>query len=307
MKILIADDDVTSRLVLEGVLKKHGHEVVVTMDGTEAWGAMQRPDAPRLAILDWVMPGLAGVDVCRRVRSRQSDQPPYIIILTSRGEKTDIVAGLEAGADDYLAKPFDPGELLARVGVGRRMIELQERLIEARDALAHEAMHDPLTGVLNRRAFASVLSRELSREQRHHHGLAVGVCDIDYFKQINDTHGHQTGDEVLCGLVRLIESSLRAHDVLGRRGGDEFVVLTEYAGLEGAGMLYERLRTAVAHNPIRTGAGDVSITISFGVKVWAAGETEDELLAEADRALYQAKSAGRNRVWLAGETTQPSA
>src|ERR1035437_7441439 len=201
MKILIADDDVTSRLVLEGVLKKHGHEVVVTVDGTEAWGAMQRPDAPRLAIIDWVMPGPAGVDGCRRVRSRQSDQPPYIIILTSRGEKTDIVAGLEAGADDYLAKPFDPGELLARVGGGLRMIELQERLIEARDALAHEAMHDPLTGVLNRRAFASVLSRELSREQRHHHGLAVGVCDIDYFKQINDTHGHQTGDEVLCGLV----------------------------------------------------------------------------------------------------------
>ena len=164
MKILIADDDVTSRLVLTGVLKKCGHDVVVRVDGTEAWEAMRRPDAPALAILDWMMPGLAGVEVCRRVRSLQSDQPPYIIILTSKGEKADIVAGLEAGADDYLAKPFDPGELRARVDVGRRMIELQARLREAHDALAHEATHDPLTGTLNRRAFADVLSRALSEE-----------------------------------------------------------------------------------------------------------------------------------------------
>ncbi len=301
MKILIADDDVTSRLVLAGVLKKHGHEVVVTVDGAEAWEAMQRPDAPRLAILDWVMPGLAGVDVCRRARTIQSDQPPYIILLTSLGQKADIVTGLEAGADDYLAKPFDPGELLARVDVGRRMVELQARLSEARDALAHEAMHDPLTGVLNRRAFGSALSRELSRKGRHHNVLAVGICDIDHFKQINDTHGHPAGDEVLCGLVRLIESNLRGHDVLGRHGGDEFVVLTEHAGEDGAGILYERLRAAVADRPIHTGAGDFTITISFGVKIGAEGETEAELLAAADRALYQAKSAGRNRVCLADE------
>ncbi len=144
---------------------------------------MRRPDAPRLAIFDWMMPGLAGVDVCRRVRTLQSDQPPYIIILTSRGEKADIVAGLEAGADDYLAKPFDSGELRARVDVGRRMVELQARLLAARDALAHEAMHDPLTGALNRRAFCDALARELSRERRHHHGLAVGICDVDEFKK----------------------------------------------------------------------------------------------------------------------------
>jgi diguanylate cyclase (GGDEF)-like protein len=306
VKILIADDDVTSRLVLAGVLKKHGHEVVVTVDGAEAWEAMQRPDAPRLAILDWVMPGLAGVDVCRRARTIQSDQPPYIILLTSLGQKADIVTGLEAGADDYLAKPFDPGELLARVDVGRRMVELQARLSEARDALAHEAMHDPLTGVLNRRAFGSALSRELSRKRRHHNVLAVGICDIDHFKQINDTHGHPAGDEVLCGLVRLIESNLRGHDVLGRHGGDEFVVLTEHAREDGAGILYERLRASVADNPIHTGAGDFPITISFGVKIGAEGETEAELLAAADRALYQAKSAGRNRVCISDEGVPPS-
>ena len=304
MKILIADDDVTSRLVLAGVLKKHGHEVVVTVDGAEAWDALQRPDAPRLAILDWVMPGLSGVDVCRRARTIESDQPPYIILLTSRGQKTDIVTGLEAGADDYLAKPFDPGELLARVDVGRRLIELQARLIEARDALSHEAMHDPLTGVLNRRAFGSVLSRELSRKRRNNNVLAVGICDIDHFKQINDTYLHQTGDEVLCGLVRIMQGNLRGHDVLGRRGGDEFVVLTEHAREDGAAILYERLRAAIADNPIQTGAGIMPITISFGVKIWADGETEEELLAAADAALYQAKSGGRNRVFLAGEPAQ---
>ena len=304
MKILIADDDVTSRLVLAGVLKKHGHEVVVTVDGAEAWDALQRPDAPRLAILDWVMPGLSGVDVCRRARTIESDQPPYIILLTSRGQKTDIVTGLEAGADDYLAKPFDPGELLARVDVGRRLIELQARLIEARDALSHEAMHDPLTGVLNRRAFGSVLSRELSRKRRNNNVLAVGICDIDHFKQINDTYLHQTGDEVLCGLVRIMQGNLRGHDVLGRRGGDEFVVLTEHAREDGAAILYERLRVAIADNPIQTGAGIMPITTSFGVKIWADGETEEELLAAADAALYQAKSGGRNRVFLAGEPAQ---
>jgi len=304
VRILIADDDVTSRLVLAGVLKKHGHEVVVTVDGAEAWDALGRPDAPRLAILDWVMPGLSGVDVCRRARTIESDQPPYIILLTSRGQKTDIVTGLEAGADDYLAKPFDPGELLARVDVGRRLIELQARLIEARDALSHEAMHDPLTGVLNRRAFGSALSRELSRKRRNNNVLAVGICDIDHFKQINDTYLHQTGDEVLCGLVRIMQGNLRGHDVLGRRGGDEFVVLTEHAREDGAAILYERLRAAIADNPIQTGAGIMPITISFGVKIWADGETEEELLAAADAALYQAKSGGRNRVFLAGEPAQ---
>jgi len=303
VKILIADDDVTSRLVLTGVLKKCGHEVVATVDGSEAWETMRRPDAPALAILDWMMPGLAGVEVCRRVRSLQSDQPPYIIILTSRGEKADIVAGLEAGADDYLAKPFDPGELRARVDVGRRMIKLQARLREAHDALAHEATHDPLTGTLNRRAFADVLSRALSEERRHHNGLALAICDVDEFKKVNDVHGHQVGDEVLCGLVRLVTSNLRGHDFLSRYGGDEFVVLAAHVGEADVGMLYERMRAAVAGNPIPTRAGDLSVTVSFGVSMWREGETEDELLAAADAALYRAKSAGRNRVCLAGGPT----
>jgi two-component system, cell cycle response regulator len=301
MKILIADDDVTSRLVLAGVLKKWGHEVAAKVDGTEAWEAMRRPDAPTLAILDWMMPGLDGVEVCRRIRGLQTDQPPYLIVLTSRGDKADIVAGLEAGADDYLAKPFDPGELRARVDVGQRMIELQAKLLEARDALAHEATHDPLTGALNRRAFGDALSRSISQERRHHDGLALGILDIDEFKKVNDVHGHQVGDAVLCGLVRLVTGSLRGHDVLSRHGGDEFVVLATHVGEADVRMLYERLRAAVADNPIPTGAGDLSITVSVGVSLWSEGETEDQLLEAADAALYRAKGAGRNRVSLGGE------
>ncbi len=301
MKILIADDDVTSRAVLAGVLTKFGYEIVTTTDGEQALETLQGPDAPRLVILDWMMPGLGGLDVCRRLRAEPTDQPPYVIILTSKGGKEDVIDGLDAGADDYLAKPFDPGELRARVAVGARTVELQERLAETRAALAHEAMHDPLTGTLNRRAFAESLAREVSEERRHGHGLAVAICDIDRFKSINDTYGHPVGDEVLAGLVRLIEATVRAHDVLGRHGGDEFVILTAHTSAEGAIATFERVRAAVASTPIPTSVGDIPITISVGAAGWRAGETEERLLAAADTALYQAKGAGRNRVCLAGE------
>ena len=309
MKILIADDDATSRLILAGVLQKFGHEVTAAVDGTEAWEAMRRPGAPVLAILDWMMPGLTGVEVCRLIRGLESDEPPYLILLTSMAEKADIVAGLEAGADDYLVKPFDPGELRARIDVGRRITELQARLREARDAVAHAAMHDALTDALNRRAFADVLSRALSEERRHREGLTLGICDVDEFKKINDVHGHQVGDEVLCGIVRRLESSLRGHDVLSRHGGDEFVVLTGHIGeadrASNAASLYERLRASVADRSIPTKAGDLSVTVSFGVGIWGEGDSADDLLGAADTALYRAKRAGRNRVVFAEERRAP--
>ncbi len=303
MRILIADDEATSRLILVGVLQKFGHEVIATTDGIEAWDQMRRPNAPALAILDWVMPGLTGLEVCQHIRGLASDEPPYVILLTSMAEKADIVAGLEAGADDYLAKPFHPGELRARVDVGRRLTELQTRLREARDALADAAMHDPLTGALNRRAFSDVLSRALSEEGRHHQGLALGVCDLDAFKKVNDTYGHQVGDEVLCDLVSLLTANLRGHDVLGRFGGDEFVVLAEHLAAVDPTPLYERLRSAVADHPFPTEAGELALTISIGVSAWGEGCSADDLLGAADDALYQAKRAGRNRVVLAGVPT----
>jgi two-component system cell cycle response regulator len=298
VRILIADDDATSRLILGAVLQKYGHEVVVTSDGIAAWDEMREPDAPKIAILDWMMPGLTGVDVCRRVRGLASDEPPYLILLTAMGAKSDIVAGLEAGADDYLAKPFDHAELRARVDVGRRMVDLQGRLREAHDALAHEATHDPLTDVFNRRAFDDALARALSEERRHHQGLAIGICDVDEFKKVNDVFGHQVGDAALRGVVSQITTNLRLHDSLSRLGGDEFVVIAAHVGNVAVQSLFERVRTAVADHPVETDAGSIPLTISIGVGVWT-DEPAAGLLAAADQALYRAKAAGRNRVVVA--------
>ena len=299
MRILIAEDDSTSRTILAGVLKKNGHEVVATVNGAEAWQAMQEPDAPGLAILDWMMPEMNGPDVVRLIRTVPTDRPPYIIMLTSKSEKADIIAGLDAGADDYLAKPFDPGELRARIEVGRRILELQATLHEANIALAHEATHDPLTGIYNRRATMDALSRELSREERQRNGLAIGMCDIDYFKKINDVHGHQVGDEVFCGVVCLMVKCLRQYDSVGRFGGEEFVVITPGVKEGNVGALYERFRAAVADNPIVTKAGEIPITLSIGIAVCGQSAKVDDLLAAADTALYQAKNGGRNRVCVA--------
>ena len=163
MRILIADDDLTSRTMLAGALSKAGHDVTTVADGAEAWRALQQPDAPPLVILDWMMPGMDGPEVVRRVRAVPSERPPYIIVLSTKGEKADIIAGLDAGANDYLAKPFDAGELRARIGVGQRMVEMQDALIESRTILAHQATHDTLTGLPNRRAILDKLCEELAR------------------------------------------------------------------------------------------------------------------------------------------------
>ena len=300
MRILIADDDITSRLVLKTLIEKRGHEVVMTVNGAEAWQVMQQPDAPRMAILDWMMPEMDGMEVCRRIRAQATDLPPHIIMLTARGSKADIIAGLNAGADDYLAKPFDAGELGARINVGRRLIEMQDKLLETRNDLTHEARHDPLTGVLNRRAILEALSREISRQERALSGLALGILDIDHFKKINDAHGHLVGDEVLCGFVRLLEGALRQYDYLGRLGGDEFAVISSNISGENAFALYERLRAAIADSPLPARQENVSCTVSIGVKIWSEKMTEDALLAAADAALYMAKNKGRNCVYLEG-------
>ena len=296
MRILIADDDFTSRSMLAAVLRKSGHEVVETVNGAEAWDALQQPEAPALAILDWMMPEMDGPEVVRRVRALQTDRPPYIIMLTTKGEKADIVAGLDAGANDYLAKPFDPGELHARVEVGRRMVEMQDALIESREILAHQATHDPLTGLLNRRAILDRLREELARAGRYSDLLAVGMCDIDHFKQINDTHGHQTGDDVLCGLTQILSDSLREYDSIGRMGGEEFLVITPMKAGVDCTSVFGRFCVRVAESKITTRSGVSSVTVSIGVACSTVESTVDEILAAADAALYRAKNEGRNRV-----------
>jgi two-component system, cell cycle response regulator len=302
MRILIAEDDFTSRTMLASVLKKKGHEVEATANGMEAWKAMQLPDAPRLAILDWMMPEMDGLEVVRRLRAMNGDRPPYLIILTSRDEEENIIAGLDAGANDYLAKPFNPGELLARVESGRRMIEMQDSLIESREILTLQATHDPLTGILNRRAIFEHLHKELMRSLRQGDGLAVGICDIDHFKQINDTYGHLTGDEVLCALAQILREGVRDYDCVGRIGGEEFVVIAPMKDGVDCSSLFERLCRRVAGSSITTRSGLLSVTVSIGVACASVGRTEDEILASADAALYRAKGQGRNRVVYEAES-----
>jgi two-component system, cell cycle response regulator len=296
VRILIADDDLTSRTVLRGVLVRQGYDVEVTTDGESALAAMTAPSAPNVAILDWMMPALPGPEVCRRIRAIPSDKPPYLILLTVRDEKSDIVEGLEAGADDYLSKPFDAAELRARIEVGRRIVDLQANLIETRDALSHLATHDSLTSTLNRRAFSEALRREMNREGRQAQGMALAVLDIDDFKGINDRFGHQAGDEVLCGIVGRLTSNLRSYDVLGRLGGDEFVILANHVGRDEAASLFDRLRVRMAESPVPTRAGPIPVTVTAGVALWRPGQSDDDLYAAADAALYTAKAEGRNRV-----------
>ncbi len=296
MRILIAEDDRTSRTVLAGVLTKEGHQVEATVNGAEAWEALRQPGAPALAILDWAMPEMDGLDVVRRVRALQTDRPPYILMLTTRGEKADIIAGLEAGANDYLSKPFDPGELRARIEVGRRMVEMQAALVASRETLAHRASHDPLTGMLSRRAILEKLEEELARAGRHGDLLAVGMCDIDHFKQVNDTYGHQTGDDVLGGLARILNEGLRPYDSAGRVGGEEFLVIAPMKARTDFLTLFDRLCLQVAESKMTTRSGVLSVTLSIGVACAGAGSTADQILEAADAALYRAKNEGRNRV-----------
>ena len=296
MSILIAEDDLTSRNILSAILKKWGYDFLVAQDGNAARDALQRPDAPKLVLLDWDMPGLDGLEICRRLRENDSPNPPYVILLTGRGEKGDIVQGLEAGANDYVAKPYDSEELQARIRVGLRMLELQSRLLEARDALAQQATHDPLTGIFNRRAILDRLAQELSRAKRENGRLSLGMCDLDHFKKINDTYGHQVGDEVLVAFTQCIQGHLRAYDCFGRYGGEEFLVIAAGSGGQIEDNLYERLRAQVADTKMQTKAGTISITVSIGVAPAAGQSTVDALLAAADAALYQAKADGRNRV-----------
>jgi len=296
MKILIAEDDFTSRSILTAVLKKCGFDPVVAEDGGAAWDVLQRPDAPRLILLDWNMPGMDGLEICRRLRKIGSNNPPYVILLTARGEKGDIVQGLEAGANDYVAKPYDNEELQARIRVGQRMLEMQFRLLEAQDALKYQATHDFLTGVFNRRAIRDRLKEEISRAGRKKESLSVGMLDIDHFKNINDTHGHQAGDEALVAFTRCIQGGLREYDRVGRYGGEEFLVIVSGSIGSKSESLYERLRARIAETEITTNAGIVSLTVSIGVAPGTGQSTVDALVAAADAALYQAKAGGRNRV-----------
>jgi diguanylate cyclase (GGDEF)-like protein len=296
VRILIAEDDPVSLLRLERTLVKLGHEVLAVQNGKDAIAALLQPGGPLLAILDWMMPGADGVDVCRAVRERQAPYV-YVILLTGRDRREDLVVALDSGADDFLTKPFDAAELKARLRSGMRVLDLQDGLLKAQEALRVEAMHDHLTGLWNRRMIVEQLGRELHRAQHESRPLAIALADVDFFKRVNDTHGHSAGDEVLREIALRIRSVVRGYDFVGRYGGEEFLVVLPTCDAVTARHVAERIRMRVEAGPIHTGDATIDVTLSLGL-AWTGSATEDAptLIEAADAALYRAKAAGRNTV-----------
>ena len=304
MRILIAEDDLTSRTMLAAVLKKAGHEVIETINGIEALQYLLKADSPKLAILDFMMPEMDGLEVIRKVREFNAPQPTYIIMLTSKGEKRDIITGLDAGADDYLTKPFDVGELSARIEVGRRMVEMQAALIESRKALEYQATHDALTDLLNRRAILQSLVKELTYSHDSGNGLIVAMIDIDHFKIINDTHGHQAGDDVLVELSRTLKTYLSDRATLGRFGGEEFLLILPLSSHDDPSALLTGVCKTIEGTQMNTRSGTISITVSIGGALAGFGNSVDDIIGAADTAMYKAKNAGRNCAFLSTECSK---
>lgn len=298
MKILIAEDDPVSRRLLEAFLRKWGYAVVAVAKGDDAWALLEAEEPPRLAILDWMMPEIEGVEICRRVREKIGRPYTYMILLTARGHKQSLLTGLKAGADDYLSKPFDAEELRARLQVGERILKVQDELIAARDALHFQATHDVLTGVTSRGAAFEFLARELARAHRENKLVGIVLADVDHFKAINDKYGHMAGDLVLQEIARRMTKCTRPYDCVGRYGGEEFLMIFPTSTDEGIVRLAERMRKAIEATPVPTPEGEIAITASFGVLVaHSSGQSDvNELLRIVDAALYRAKHAGRNRV-----------
>ncbi|MEW6532100.1 MAG: diguanylate cyclase [Thermodesulfobacteriota bacterium] len=298
MRILVAEDDPITRKLLEAHLGKWGHEVTMCLDGDAAWDILSRDDAPKMAILDWMMPGKDGVTLCRNVRGLERQQYTYIILLTAKTRKEDVIEGLEAGADDYIAKPFDAHELQVRVRTGVRILRLQEDLMSALAASEYQATHDALTGLWNRRSIMRALETELARAEREDTEVGVIMADVDHFKRINDTFGHMAGDAVLVEVAARFTRNARPYDVIGRYGGEEFLIVCPGCDLDSCGRLAERLRQALSESPVTAQEASIDLTMSFGVSARPGGDTRNAelIIKEADQALYRAKELGRNRV-----------
>jgi two-component system, cell cycle response regulator len=299
MRILVAEDSKLYQHLISSCLNEWNFDFVIANDGPAAREILESSWAPTIAILDWVLPGCSGLDLCRRIRSRvEHEQYIYTIVLTAKNEAQDLLSAMDAGADDFLSKPFDPPELKARLLVGKRINLLQSQLIAARESLRFAATHDSMTGLLNRGESITVLQREMVRGRRERRSVGVVLADLDHFKHINDTHGHAAGDAVLIESARRFRSHLREYDGVGRYGGEEFILILPGTDLVTATHRAESLLKSISNRRFRTPQGEIAATLSMGVTVAEcdADTSLETLLDQADAALYRAKKNGRNRV-----------
>ena len=298
-KIVVADDSPVYRKLVQDTLAQEGYTVLFAKNGREAVDALAEHQ-PSLVITDWEMPDITGIDLCGEIR-RNQDSYTYVILLTSNTEKDQIIEGLDAGADDYLTKPFHSGELLARVAVGRRVAELH-REIKAKNLLLEElARTDPLTGLPNRRAVEDWAGRELSGAARHGYPFWVVMADLDHFKNINDNHGHEAGDTVLKRFAELLRANTRASNMCGRIGGEEFVIALAHIDKASVQTATERIRQQFEAERFTFDGNAIVATASFGIAGFQGSDAVelDQLLRDADAALYTAKRVGRNRLEFA--------
>jgi len=286
------------RNVLQDLLEKWGYEVVLAADGYEAELILDRDDAPQMAILDCVMPGLSGLELCERIRTRKQSYI-YVILLSADNQECDVARGFEFGADDYLCKPFNQLELRTRLRVGELIIRSHEDVANVRDALKFETSHDGLLRTWNRRAIIELLGKELSRAKRSQTPLSILLADLDLFKRVNDSYGQLVGDEVLRSTAERMTAAVRNEDCVGRYEGEEFLVVLPNCTAEAAREVAERVRQSISSAP---SPNEVQITVSIGVSQWRSGQEIHNLLHRAEVALYQSKQKGRNRVEVENAT-----
>jgi two-component system, cell cycle response regulator len=296
-KILVVDDSPIYRKLVEQSLSHEPNPMIFANNGREALARFAEHQ-PAVVITDWTMPDITGLELCRAIRRDFCQSYSYLILLTSHTNKEQVIEGLAAGADDYLTKPFHPGELVARVGVGRRIIELH-RQVEAKNRQLEElALTDPLTGLHNRRAIDLWVNSQLSAAARHDFSLWVVMADLDRFKTVNDTYGHDAGDIVLKSFAEILKANTRKSNICGRLGGEEFLIVLTHGDQEQVGIAIERVRRSLETEEFRFGHDVIRVTASFGVAGFRGPEPTEfnTLLARADAALYSAKRQGRNRV-----------
>ena len=299
MHTLVAEDSPVYRKLLERNLQEWGFRHTIVNNGSEAWRILQRGDSPKLLLFDWVLPGVDGVELCRRVRARgvQGNSYSYIVLLTGKDAKRDMIEAMQAGVDDYLVKPFEEWELRARLNVGKRILELNQQLVEARESMRYLASHDSLTGVMNRAEILESLSRELDRGHRNNKPVGIVLADLDHFKNVNDTLGHLFGDEALREVARRFRSRLRVYDGVGRYGGEEFLLILPGCDLMTTIIRADQIRTVIADQPVIWSRTSRAITASMGVSCAEPGNLDiSSLLNQVDKGLYEAKRKGRNRV-----------